>query len=95
MTTKSIESLRTEAAELLAKLRTERDELRVRLHLAGAEAREEWEKLEPRLAELEARAARVGDATGVAAKDIGTALGMLGEEIGAGYARIRKAMKQS
>jgi len=95
MTTKSTESLRAEATELLAKLRTERDELRVRLHLAGAEAREEWEKLEPRLAELEARAAQVGEAAGAAAKDVGAALAMLGEELGEGYARIRRAMKKS
>jgi len=95
MTTKSTESLRAEGTELLAKLRTERDELRVRVHLAGAEAREEWEKLEPRLAELEARAAQVGEAAGAAAKDVGAALAMLGEELGEGYARIRRAMKKS
>ena len=33
---------------VLDRLRTDRDELRVKAHLARAEAREEWEKLELR-----------------------------------------------
>lgn len=93
MTDKTREALRADAAALAARLRTERDELRVQLHLAGAEARAEWERLEPRLAEYEARAARVGEAAGDAARDVGSALGILGEELAAGYARIRAAMK--
>ncbi|MEQ8662070.1 MAG: hypothetical protein RLW62_14735 [Gammaproteobacteria bacterium] len=93
MSNRTFESMREEAAALAAKLRTERDELRVQLHLAGAEARAEWEKLEPRLAELETRAAQVGAAAGTAAQDVGSALGILGEELAAGYARIRRALK--
>jgi hypothetical protein len=41
----------------LDQLRALRDDVRVRLHLAGMEARDEWNKLEPRIMDLEKRVA--------------------------------------
>jgi hypothetical protein len=46
----------------LADLRTLRDEVRVKLHLAGMEAKKEWDELEPQLAELERAAGDLGAA---------------------------------
>lgn len=37
------------------------DEIRVRLHLAGMEARSAWEKLEPRLEAFERKAEEAGE----------------------------------
>ncbi len=37
----------------LTQLRQLRDELRVRIHLAGMDARDEWNKLEPKIEEAE------------------------------------------
>lgn len=47
-------SLKTSFESGLQELRTLRDEIRVRLHLAGQEAREQWEKhLEPHVGRIE------------------------------------------
>lgn len=89
----SIETLRADAEQVLAKVCQERDELRLKLHLARAEVREEWEKLEPRFAHLEARVREVSASASDATRDVGAALGLLGEELRHGYARIRKAMQ--
>jgi hypothetical protein len=54
-------------------MRTLRDEVRVKLHLAGMDARDEWNRLEPRLVELERTADKYADkytaATEVAIRD--------------------------
>jgi hypothetical protein len=44
-----------------AQLRTLRDEVRVKLHLAGMDARDRWRELEP---EVDAALAKIEDATG-------------------------------
>jgi hypothetical protein len=60
----------TAAAELkddvkrgLDHLRALRDEVRVRLHLAGMQAKDEWNKLEPRLLEVEHAAREASEAS--------------------------------
>lgn len=50
-------------------LRTLRDDIKVRLHLAGMEAKTRWnEELEPRFFELERKAREAGDKAGEAAR---------------------------
>jgi len=88
----TIDTLRADTAQVLAKVREERDELRLKLHLARAEVRDEWQKLEPRFEHLVARVGDVAESAGEASRDVGTAVGLLGEELRRGYARIRKAM---
>ncbi|HWB74933.1 MAG TPA: hypothetical protein VG755_08250 [Nannocystaceae bacterium] len=46
---------------LLPDLRRMADEIRVRIHLAGLEAKDAWAKLEPRLRELEHKVERATD----------------------------------
>ena len=54
----------------LNELRTLRDEIRVRLHLVGQEAREQWEKhLEPHVGRLEQQLRDSSDDTRVAMKE--------------------------
>jgi hypothetical protein len=48
--------LKDELQKGLDSLQTLRDEVRVRLHLAGLEAKSEWNKLEPHLFEVEEKA---------------------------------------
>lgn len=50
---------RAEIEQLVSQLTTLRDELRVRLHLAGMDAKERYEKLDDEIFELEQRAKRV------------------------------------
>lgn len=91
MTQLSMDDLRRTVDEQLAKLRTERDELKVQMHLAKAEAREEWDKMERRFDEFQTKARAAQDEAGDAAKDVGAAAKQLGEEIAEAYQRIRKA----
>ena len=49
--------LKSDLQKGLAELTTLRDEVRVKLHLAGMELKDQWNKLEPRVAEVEKKAA--------------------------------------
>ncbi len=73
---------------IIAELKQKRDELRLQMHLASREAKDEWEELEEKLEEFTARAKL--DETG---EGVGKALGQLGNELKLGYERIRKAVK--
>lgn len=79
--------------ELVSSLRTQRDELRVRLHLMKAEVRDEFEDLETQWNHLESRLSRAADASKDSAGEVGAAAKQLAEEIGAAYARIKKALQ--
>lgn len=78
-----------DATRLIDELKEQRDVLRVRLHLAGAEARDEWDHLEKRWNHLRARAAVVGREATDAAEHVGTALKQVAEELKQGYERLR------
>jgi chromosome segregation ATPase len=77
--------------ELMAKLEQQRDELRLKMHLAKAEAKEEWEELEKKWDRLKSRMGDAGDEADDAWDDIQAAAGILADEIKKGYDRIRKA----
>jgi gamma-glutamyl:cysteine ligase YbdK (ATP-grasp superfamily) len=74
---------------LVSRLEQERDELMLQAHLAKAEAREELAGLDAKLADLKQRAARIDDEAREVLEDIGVKAKDLGEEIKAGYTRIR------
>jgi BMFP domain-containing protein YqiC len=85
-------TMRERMQEMLEKLEQERDELKVRMHLGKAEAREEWDKLEVRIGELRARLDKAGDEAGDVMEDVGAAAKLLGDEIREGFARIRRSL---
>ncbi|MGB5291805.1 MAG: hypothetical protein WBN41_10200 [Lysobacterales bacterium] len=76
--------------EMLNELKQERDELRVRLHLAKLESSEEWQKLEAKLGKFESKAKGLGDATADASREMGAAVKLLGEEIRDGFKKIAR-----
>ena len=78
--------------EVIEELRQVRDELRVQMHLAAAEARDEWEELEKKWGHFSAHAEQIGEATGEAAEEIGEALSLVSEELRRGYRKIRKVL---
>lgn len=79
--------------KILDDLRTQRDELRVRMHLAKAEVREEWESLEKQWQHVESKLERTAGAAKDSAEDVGAALSQVAEELGAAYKRIRKTLR--
>lgn len=87
-------AIRQNIDSIIERLKTERDELNVRLHLARAELRDEYHDLEKRLGELESRGKRIREETGESAEQLEAATKLLAEEIKAGYERIRKAISE-
>jgi hypothetical protein len=53
--------LKKELEKGVTRLQTLRDEVRVRLHLAGMDLKEQWKKVEPHLDEVEKKAGDVTD----------------------------------
>ena len=78
--------------EKIAALKKERDELALKIHLGKAEARQEWEALEKKLADLNARARPVAKAMGETAEGVGAGLELAAQEIKKGFDKIRKLL---
>jgi ElaB/YqjD/DUF883 family membrane-anchored ribosome-binding protein len=83
---------KTNVDRIVDDLKQVRDELEVRIHLAGAEARDEWEALERKWQHLRGRAKRVGEAVEEAAEDVGEAFEVVADEVKTGYERIRQLL---
>ena len=75
--------------EIIQDLKQMRDEIEVQLHLASADARDEWAKLEKKWEHLRARADVVGGAAEQTADNVGDALGLVADELKKGYRRIK------
>ncbi len=83
---------REKLQEILGRLETERDELRVKLGLAKLEAREEWQELEKKMDSLRGRLKVLGSEAKEASSDVGAAAEALAGEIRDGFSRLRKMM---
>jgi SMC interacting uncharacterized protein involved in chromosome segregation len=81
---------REKLEQMMRRLETERDELKMKLGLAKLEARDEWQELEKKMDSLRGRVKVVGGEAKEASGDVGAALDTLGDEIREGFARIRK-----
>ncbi|MDC0678579.1 MULTISPECIES: hypothetical protein [Sorangium] len=62
--------LKSDLNKSLSSLQTLRDEIRVRLHLAGMDAKDAWDKLEPKLLDAEKLAEDVSEASRNALREI-------------------------
>jgi SMC interacting uncharacterized protein involved in chromosome segregation len=81
---------REDLDRLLDDLARQRDELRLKLHLAKAEARDEFDRLERQWEQVRAKLPQLRAAVGESAQDVGAAAKLVAEEIKRGYERIRK-----
>jgi chromosome segregation ATPase len=79
-------------AHVMDKLRQERDELRLQMRLGKAELKEEWQALERKWEHLEGRMAGVAGEAREASREVGAAFGVLADELGEAYRRIRAKM---
>ncbi len=84
----------TQEPTTLDKLAQRRDELRVQLHLARAEARDEWDQLEDKWHHLHRTLEPVEEASVETLRELAAAARLLMEEIGDGYGRIRDALRE-
>lgn len=79
-------------AGLIDTLRTVRDELNARMNLAKPDIRDEWELLEKKWAQIEARSSCTADAEAGSARDLCLALGQAADEMCVAYRRIGKTL---
>ena len=87
------------ASAMMADLQRERDELRVKLHLAKADAKDELTKLDAQvgkvMAELKAKVASFDkDGDGKVLDDLGDATRELAGDIQKGFQRFRERFQQ-
>lgn len=83
---------RNRLSELISSLKQERDELRVRMHLASQEAKDEWNALEKRYEKLNEDYQPLKNAVGESAGQVVESLKLVAEEIKHGFDRIRKSL---
>ena len=73
-------------------LREVRDRLRVKVNLAGKEARDEWDELEEKWEHFRGKVKSIGDEVEDAGGDAKAAASLLGEELKEGYERVKKRL---
>ena len=88
----NIEKIVERSEKMLKELKTERDDLKVQLHLLSMDAKEEWNELENQYQTFKAKASIVADVAEDSAGDVVEALKLVGEELHEGYKRIRGSM---
>jgi len=78
--------------KLVEDLKRQRDELKVKLHLAKADAKDEWIKLEMKYEEVKAKIGSFKKEAGKSAETVSATLGLAADEIKKEYERLRKMM---
>ncbi len=87
-------SVRDEFNQLVLRLKTQRDELRVKSHLFKLDVQDDWAALEKKWEQLNQKLLRAEKEGSAASREIGAAMKLLGEEIKAGYERVSKQLKK-
>jgi predicted glycosyltransferase len=81
-----------ELQKALDYLRQQRDEINVKLHLGQKDLQDEMQVLEKQWQDFRQRSEHVLETADESAEDVSQALKLLGEEIKAGFEKIRKAL---
>ncbi len=80
--------------DLWEKLKTERDELRVQMHLAKAEIKDEWAELEQKWQDLENKAKHLQDEAKETSAEIKHSASVIVEEMNEAYGRIKDRLNE-
>ncbi len=70
-------------------LKQQRDELQLKLHLAKADAKDEWARLENQWEEIKPKLDAAREEVGKTAESVGAALGLAIDELKKGYERLK------
>ncbi len=77
---------------LISKLKQERDELALKIHLGKAELKDEWDVVQQKLDQLSHRFQPLKHAVAESSEDVWESLKLVGDEIKEGFQRIRKSL---
>jgi len=86
------EDNKTMVGELISDLKRQRDQIRVQIHLGSEELKDEWDKLDDKLAQLNHRFDPLKDAVEDSAEDVWESLKLVAGEVKDGFSRIRKSL---
>lgn len=78
---------------LAEKLKQQRDEINLRLHLASMEVKREWEQNEHKWEQFKTQLAEIRDAAEDKTEELAAATKVIGEELGNAYQRIVERLK--
>jgi biopolymer transport protein ExbB/TolQ len=84
--------IKEQITNALEHFKQQRDELQVQLHLAKADARDEWARLEKQWEETKPKLEAARDEAGRTAESVGAALGQAIDELKKGYERLRSLL---
>ena len=76
----------------LEQFKQQRDELQVQLHLAKAEAKDEWARLESQWDDIKPKLEAAREEVGKTADSVGDALSLAIDELKKGYERLRSRL---
>ena len=79
---------------MISRLKQERDELAVQIHLGKQEAKEEWDKVQEKLQKVADDFDPVKDAVEESASNVFQSLKLVGEEIVESFGRIRSSITE-
>lgn len=81
--------------DLMDELKQHRDELRLQIHLASRELKDEWGELEEKMDDFSGKAKKFADDAKIkeTGEGLSEALSKVGHELKVGYERIRDALK--
>lgn len=83
-----------EIYRLAEELKTKRDELKVKIHLATMDTKDEFEKAEKKWSKVKSKASEITDGTIDATEDILSKTKIIGEELKETYHRIAKRLSE-
>lgn len=86
-------ALQEEFDNLAEKLKQQRDEINLRLHLAGMEVKDEWEQSEQKWQQFKEQLDEIRDETKDITEELAAATIVIGEELGNAYRRIVERLK--
>lgn len=78
--------------ETISALKQQRDEIALQMHLGKAELKEEWNRLQKRLDELNDKFDPVKDAAGESAERVFESLKLVAGELKDGFSRVWKSL---
>jgi hypothetical protein len=76
------------------KVEQQRDELLLKMHLAKAEAKDEWAVAEKKWEQMKAKTPVLARESGESVKDLAAAVKLVGEELLHSYDRIKKIIER-
>ncbi len=85
-------TMKIEFDSLLEKLKSQRDEIMLKLHLASMEAKEEFEEADKHWDALKSKAAEIADDSKETSEEYIAKAKIVGEELKEAYSRISKRL---